>query len=692
MIDYDMLNAIPADCSYDEWIKVGMALKREGADWTVWDSWSARGTKYKHGECERKWRSFKRDDVTGGTLHYIAASYGYAPKRDETVYDIHNLLLDEIIVDPSFVSIEKIPKVPDKYDPKGDMLEYFSTLFRPEDFVGYCVNFRMTDDGWKPAQTIYRRTAGDIIDKLRSGTIENALGTPTNGAGAYVRFNPLDGNGENNANVTRWKYCLIESDTDSIEKQYALIREMNLPVTFLVHSGGKSLHAITRVDAENAQQYKARVRELYEFCKKNGLTPDEQDKNESRFSRLPGVKRGNNWQYIVERSIGAKSYDEWIEWRESQVDDLPKDTVLSEVWNSMPPLKDELIPGILRVGHKMLVAGPSKAGKSFLLIDLAISIAEGIDWIGMKCRQGKVCYVNLELDSASCFARFKEIYDKRGIKPEHLNDITIWNLRGKSVPMDRLAPILIHRFRQKRYAAVIIDPIYKVITGDENNATEMSKFCSYFDQVATEMEVSVIYCHHHSKGATGKYANAADRSSGSGVFARDPDAILDMRELKVDGLTDKYRELHPDACDTLTGWEICGTLREFAPPSPRRVWFDHPIHRVDTENFLGIANFNDSGTTGRGTGKEQTERSDWYSTVDDLIAISTDTAVSLGAVGISESNAKKKFSSGTDYEVATIGDDKVVHKRSEDEIVYLGKKYFRRKRGPATVWTEKNDG
>ena len=692
MIDYDMLNAIPPDCSYDEWLKVGMALKREGADWTVWDSWSARGTKYKHGECERKWRSFRRDDVTGGTLHYIAASYGYAPKRDETVYDIHNLLLDEIIVDPSFVSIEKIPKVPDKYDPKGDMLEYFSTLFRPEDFVGYCVNFRMTDDGWKPAQTIYRRTAGDIIDKLRSGTIENALGTPTDGAGAYVRFNPLDGNGENNANVTRWKYCLIESDTDSIEKQYALIREMNLPVTFLVHSGGKSLHAITRVDAENAQQYKARVRELYEFCKKNGLTPDEQDKNESRFSRLPGVKRGNSWQYIVERNIGAKSYDDWIEWRESQVDDLPKDTALSEVWNNMPPLKDELIPGILRVGHKMLVAGPSKAGKSFLLIDLAISIAEGIDWIGMKCRQGKVCYVNLELDSASCFARFKEIYDKRGIKPEHLDDITIWNLRGKSVPMDRLAPILIHRFRQKRYAAVIIDPIYKVITGDENNATEMSKFCSYFDQVATEMEVSVIYCHHHSKGATGKYANAADRSSGSGVFARDPDAILDMRELKVDGLTDKYRELHPDACDTLTGWEICGTLREFAPPSPRRVWFDHPIHRVDTENFLGIANFNDSGTTGRGTGKEQTERSDWYSMVDDLIAISTDTAVSLGAVGISESNAKKKFSSGTDYEVATIGDDKVVHKRSEDEIVYLGKKYFRRKRGPATVWTEKNDG
>ena len=56
MIDYDILNAIPPDCSYDEWLKVGMALKHEGADCSVWDSWSSRGYKYKSGECAKKWR------------------------------------------------------------------------------------------------------------------------------------------------------------------------------------------------------------------------------------------------------------------------------------------------------------------------------------------------------------------------------------------------------------------------------------------------------------------------------------------------------------------------------------------------------------------------------------------------------------------------------------------------------------
>lgn len=691
MIDYELLNAIPPDCSYDEWLKVGMALKHEGATCDVWDRWSSGGSKYKHGECESKWKSFQRNEVTGGTLFHIATLYGYEPKRtEEQQYDIHNLLLEENIIDPSFVSTERIPQLPKNYDPKGEMIEYFRTLFQDDDFVGYCVNFYQDKDGeYKPSQTQWRRTAGSVIEGLRTGTIEKALGTMDPYAGAYVRFNPLDGKGENNINVTRWKHCLIESDTDSIEKQYAMFKAMNLPITFLIHSGGKSLHAIVKVDAENAQQYRQRVRELYEFCKKSGLTPDEQDKNESRFSRLPGVKRGDKWQYIVERNIGAESYDAWIEWRQNQADDLPPDTCLADVWDNMPPLKDELIPGVLRVGHKMLLAGPSKAGKSFLLINLAISIAEGIDWLGMACKQGRVCYVNLELDSASCFDRFKTIYQKRHLKPKNLKNVDIWNLRGRAAPMNRLAPILINRFKNRGYLAVIIDPIYKVITGDENNATEMSVFCSYFDQVATEMSVSVIYCHHHSKGAGGKYANAADRSSGSGVFARDPDAILDLRELNVDGLTDKYKSQHPDSAEVLTGWELNGTLREFAPMQTRRIWFDYPIHVPDDQNFLAVANYSDSGASGRGIGGGQKEKSDWFSVVGDMLEIvsmSGDTAVTIEQVGIKEGNAKRTFTKETDYEVATVNAEKLVHRRSEDVIVYMGEKYERKRSGNISKW------
>ena len=689
MIDYaKMLNAISPDCDYGTWVNVGMALKYEGLDWTIWDDWSRGGSKYRIGECERKWNSFKSSGITGGTLVHIAMQHGYKPEPVTNNYDIRNLTLDECAIDPTFVSIEKVPPEPDKYEKnaKGEMIEYFTRLFLDDDFVGYCVSFERNEKGeFKPLQTQWRRTAGDIIKKLRTGSVENALGTLNQDAGAYVRFNPLDGKGENNANVTRWKYCLIESDTIPLEKQYALLKAMNIPITFLINSGGKSLHAITRVDAENPQQYRQRVKTLYEFCKKSGFEPDEQDKNESRFSRLPGIKRAGKWQYIVGRDMGAESYDAWWEWCQQQADDLPPDVTLSEIWNNLPPLKDELIPGVLRVGHKMLLAGPSKAGKSFLLINLAISIAEGADWLGLKCRQGRVCYINLELDEASCFHRFRDIYNKRHLPAHRLMDIDIWNLRGKAATMDRLAPIMIHRFKDKKYAAIIIDPIYKVITGDENNATEMSQFCSYFDRVATEVGVSVIYCHHHSKGASGKYANAADRSSGSGVFARDPDAILDLRELSVGGLDEKYKADHKDACDILTGWELNGTLREFAPMAPRRIWFDYPVHVPDDHNYLGIATFNDSGT--KGVGEEQTGKQDWYEKIEDLLGVKIgDTCATLEEIGISENNAKKKFGPKTIYEVATVGDVKVIHRREEDEIVYLGRKYKRSIKGSRTEW------
>ena len=682
MTDYkELLRYIDPDCDYSTWLQVGQALKHEGEPLEVWDEWSRQGTKYT-GNCAQKWRSFNEKTstiVTGGTIYHLAQQGGYSPSNDAYAlsWDSEIAGLDYKIIDPAFER-EVLPKLNEKaYDPVADMKQYLELLFREDECVGYCSNLYLDKDGkWKPGNGIYSRTAGELIKALDRGA-ESAFGYGIkNLNGAYIRFNPLDGKGEGNTNVTRRTYCLIESDSDSLDKQYSLLKAMNLPIRVLVNSGGKSLHAITHVDAANLQEYRERVNFLYEFCQKNGLTVDIQDKNESRYSRLPGVKRGDNWQYIVATNLGAKSYLEWREWADEQNDNLPDDISLADVWNTLPPLKEELIGNVLRVGHKLLISGPSKAGKSFMLMNLAISIAEGVDWLGMSCKRGKVVYVNLELDSAECLHRMVEIYNRRHIVPAHLNDIRIWNLRGYSVPMNRLAPLLIRRFKEGDYLAVIIDPIYKVITGDENNATEMSQFCSFFDKVATEMGVAMIYCHHHSKGAASKYSNAMDRSSGSGVFARDPDAILDLTELQPGDRVEQYKKQNPYASDTLTAWEMSGTLRSFAPMKPTRLWFDYPVHYVDANNLLAEAKYNGSGT--RGVGKSQTAKEDWNSIVEDLLnyAIDGDTAVNIEDVGINYDRARHVFGTSSPYQtVITDRKDAVVIKRGANEFRYDGALY-----------------
>lgn len=698
MTDYEnLLSYINPDVGYDEWIRIGMALKAEGAPFSVWDDWSSKGRKYNQREMQAKWNSFQRDEVTGGTIYHIACQYGFTPVGDDPMaghYDLHNLLLDEVHLDPVYGTVQKVPDTPRNYDGRGEMLEYLTTLFAEDDYVGFCATavYNQKKEKWEPAGTVYTHTAGQIIERLRSG--RKAFGDTNEDAGIWVRFNPLDGQGDNDTNVTRWKHCLLESDEIPIEQQWSLIQSMHLPCTFVVHSGGKSLHAIVRIDAENAQQYRTRVDDLYKYAEQAGFKPDPQDKNASRYSRLPGARRGTKenttepiYQYIVARNIGEASYQDWINWRQDQADNLPDDISLADVWDNPPPLKDELIPGILRMGHKMLLAGPSKAGKSFLLMNLAISLAEGVDWLGMCCKQGRVCYVNLELDSSSCIHRFKEIYEKRGLPPEHIDAIDIWNLRGHAVPMDRLASILVHRFKDKQYVAVIIDPIYKVITGDENNATEMSQFCSYFDKVATELNVAMIYCHHHSKGAVDKYDSAMDRSSGSGVFARDPDAILDMTEVKTEGCEANYRRINnvPDE-DTLTGWEFSATLREFKPLPRFRAWFHHPVHQLDANGDLKSAA--KSRTSGKGVGKNQQAKSDLCKNVADALdavkSISGDTAITLTEAG----DRKANFGTKTDFECATINGISLVHYRAENEILYKGRLFYRRPHGNGSTWVE----
>ena len=201
-------------------------------------------------------------------------------------------------------------------------------------------------------------------------------------------------------------------------------------------------------------------------------------------------------------------------------------------------------------------------------------------WLGFPCRKGRVLYVNLEIDPASCVNRFIRIYQALGYEQNHSKDIIVWNLRGHAVPLDQLVPKLIRRVRDLHLDAIIIDPIYKVITGDENSASDMAAFCNQFDRICTETGCSAIYCHHHSKGAQGM-KRAMDRASGSGVFARDPDAQLDMIELELEGNAKAEARTRG-----ITAWRLESSLREFRNFTPVDFWFDYPIHRLDMNERL----------------------------------------------------------------------------------------------------------
>lgn len=658
MKQYNLLELLdyinPSELSYQEWTNVGMALKHEGYEASDWDSWSAQDSeRYKRGECFTKWNSFNEtagDIVTGGTIFDYAKRGGFVPQKkidpNEGVLGWEDEI-GNIIDKDSIDSIELHEPSDSNWNPANELIRYLTTLFDTDEYVGFVVSSIENEKGkFIPGNRgNFRMTAGQIVEGLHScnGDIGAVIGDYNQAAGAWIRFNPLNGEGVRNTDIASFKYALVESDSLDIGKQLSIIHQLELPVAAVVYSGAKSIHAIVKVDASDNKEYRERVSYLYKICDKNGLEVDSQNKNPSRLSRMPGCIRGDHKQFIIETNTGKETWSDWVEWVESMNDDLPDEENLADVLFNLPDYAEELIEGILRQGHKMLLVGPSKSGKSFSLIELCIAIAEGTKWMGRQCKQGDVLYVNFELDRASCLHRFKDVYQTLGLTPNNANRIFVWNLRGKTPALDQLVPKLIRRAEKKKYIAVVVDPIYKVITGDENSASEMAKFCNQFDKIADALGASVIYAHHHSKGAQGG-KKSMDRASGSGVFARDPDALLDMIELDMNkevkehfinearveamhAVLDKYvpkwrtyiyqtkktddhdfeamndycaemlgfeqmnelqylTELKVNAAKHITALQISGTLREFATFDPINCFFKYPVHFLDNANLL----------------------------------------------------------------------------------------------------------
>lgn len=715
MNDYNLTEILeyidPSTCSYQEWINVGMALKHEGYTVSDWDMWSMKDVnRYHSGECAKKWTTFQGSSapVTAGTIIQMAKENGYHYENvsAELDWDSEIGFKDElVIVDKNWIERSEI-HIPEQWNPTEQIITYLETLFAPDENVGYVTESWEHDGKFLPSKGCYDRTAGQLIKELYQckGDIGSVLGDYNSEVGAWIRFNPLDGKGVKNENVTEFRYALVESDTMDISAQKAIITELELPVAALVYSGKKSLHAIVKIDASTYEEYKKRVDYLYNVCNKNGLKLDIQNRNPSRLSRMPGIMRNGKKQYLLDTNIGKENWNEWREWIESVNDDLPDPESMADVWDNLPSLAQPLIDGVLRQGHKMLIAGPSKAGKSYALIELCCAIAEGKKWLEWQCTQGRVMYVNLELDRASCLHRFKDVYTALGITPNNLSNIDIWNLRGRSVPMDKLAPKLIRRASKKNYIAIIIDPIYKVITGDENSADQMAHFCNQFDKVCTELGCAVIYCHHHSKGAQGG-KRSMDRASGSGVFARDPDALIDLVELELnddilkqeknkavckvcEGWLYKYDKLYHASQDDLcsetqmlalcreylendayecviedvgkvrkevesrSAWRIEGTLREFPKFAPVNLWFKYPVHDIDNIGVLkdiavddGMPTWKKNFAKKKMDAERKTERKNSLETAFEACGIDDKVTVKSMAeyMGVSEKTVRRRL-------------------------------------------------
>ena len=85
------------------------------------------------------------------------------------------------------------------------------------------------------------------------------------------------------------RFLLLESDDLPIGLQLSLWSRLALTVAALICTGGRSVHAWVKVDCRDEKEYREIAFDIYEHLTR--FSPCPHNKNPSRLSRLPGVKR-----------------------------------------------------------------------------------------------------------------------------------------------------------------------------------------------------------------------------------------------------------------------------------------------------------------------------------------------------------------------------------------------------------------
>ncbi|MEE8717013.1 MAG: AAA family ATPase [Coriobacteriales bacterium] len=248
-----------------------------------------------------------------------------------------------------------------------------------------------------------------------------------------------------------------------------------------------------------------------------------------------------------------------------------------------PPTPDpELISGVLRVGQKMLLSAPPKAGKTWTLLDLAAALATGNTWLGFQCKRCATVYCNLEVSPASFLVRAYQVMHDRQLDPAGAEPVLMFSGRGLNLSAADFVSGLLATWEEAgrpSWGCVIIDTAYMLEDGDENLARDVKPLVAQLDRLGRVIGCALVIAHHHAKGSSGAKASI-DRMAGSSVWARWPDALLDLSPLDSEGADDDealsqqcrdaVREMDEKGA---SAWRLSFDLREFKARRPLDLYF-----------------------------------------------------------------------------------------------------------------------
>jgi hypothetical protein len=227
-------------------------------------------------------------------------------------------------------------------------------------------------------------------------------------------------------------------------------------------------------------------------------------------------------------------------------DEFLSTPVPSEVWT---------VEGVWSHDAHGLIAGEPKTFKSFVAMDLAVSVASGTKFLGHfeVPETGPVIMIQEENTPAMMKDRLEKITHSRGIgesagmngngsdgvlEMKARDDLPIFlmnNAQFNLTDEDHLSFLekLVQTHKPK---LLILDPLYLMIPGlDENSAAEMGPTLRTLLALKQTHNVGILIVHHYNKPRVGEDRQPGNRISGTNAFYRWFESALYLEKGKAIG-------------------------------------------------------------------------------------------------------------------------------------------------------------
>ncbi len=232
------------------------------------------------------------------------------------------------------------------------------------------------------------------------------------------------------------------------------------------------------------------------------------------------------------------------------------------------PAPKYLVRPVIAEGDHGMFAAEFKAGKTWAMADLAVSVASGTPWLGAFDVEspGPVLLFAGEGGPRKIVRRFRAVCESRGIDPASL-PIRV-SVRVPHLTSDAAMALVADEIEKHRPVLVIVDPLYLAARGAQGSSLyEMGANLEGIQVVCQRYGAALLIAHHWNKTGEGR---GAKRMSGAG-----PDAwgrVL-ISAVVVSRHTDRETQGSAVVLELdFQGDEIPETTTRIR----RRVWVDDP--------------------------------------------------------------------------------------------------------------------